>query len=858
MTTPFSIPLRLTPTDPAWTLSGVVPLTAGLPLPRGRFVNPPCLYLRDGSERRFRVDSSVSERWPDGSVRWLLLDTQVHVSPGKEAVQLWLEADESQPAQEPGLTVSSTASSVTIDTGTLTVQLSRDCSGLISKGVAMGRVVIEDARLSIFGADSAPFAVAWDALTVDVSNTLRAQVSGHGVATGPNGDTLATSLRLEFYAGLGLVRAKLTTRNPRPAAHPGGIWELGDAGSVLLREVTYELAVPASMQGTVAWSLGPDHIERARTSVRLYQDSSGGDYWNSTNHLARDGRVSTMIRGFRAEADGEESFGDRALPTVHVNLGETALGVALPAFWQNFPQALVATPHGIRVSFFPRESSQLHELQGGEQKTHECFLLLGSPDATHEASLQSCHAKPVLHATSDWYAEAQVLPHFVTATLDDSTYRALVNAAIQGTDTFFHKREAADEYGWRHFGDIYGDHEAVFHKGPTPLMSHYNNQYDPVGGFLYQFMRTGDTRWWTQCLELAQHVIDIDTYHTDRDKAAYNHGLFWHTYHYVDAGKANHRTYPKGTNGGGPSSEQNYTTGLMLHHLITGDAASRDTALALAQFVIDMDDGTKTVFRWLDGGNTGIASASRTPDYQGPGRGSANSLNALLDGHRMSGDRKYLEKAEQIIRRVTHPLQDIERLALLDPENRWFYTMYLQSLAKYLEYKAEIGELDAMYAYSRDVLLHFARWMAAHERPYLDRPDLLEYPTETWPAQDIRKSEILDAAARYVDGAERATFLERAEFFFSYCTQTLSAMPTRTLARPVVLLMAHGWRRAYARHHGVNDAPQTHARWEEQWPEPEVFVPQRARAIRRAKMLTATVAVIGTATAAILAWQLIS
>ena len=36
--------------------------------------------------------------------------------------------------------------------------------------------------------------------------------------------------------------------------------------------------------------------------------------------------------------------------------------------------------------------------------------------------------------------------------------------------------------------------------------------------------------------QLARHVVDIDIYHTTNDKSAYNHGLFWHTEHYVDAG----------------------------------------------------------------------------------------------------------------------------------------------------------------------------------------------------------------------------------------------------------------------------------------------------------------------------------
>jgi hypothetical protein len=440
----------------------------------------------------------------------------------------------------------------------------------------------------------------------------------------------------------------------------------------------------------------------------------------------------------------------------------------------------------------------------------------------------------------------------VTARDETPAYRALVDAVLTGHDTFEQKRERADEYGWRHFGDIYGDHEGVFNPSETPLMSHVNNQYDPIAGLFAQFMRTGDVRWWQHCIELAAHVSDIDVYHTDRDKAGYNHGLFWHTYHYVDAGRSTHRSYPRGTAGGGPSSEHNYPTGLMLVSFVTGDAVAREAALGLARFVVDADDGSKTIFRFLDRGDTGIASASRSPDYHGPGRGSGNSLNALLDGHRLTGDRLFLDKAEQLIRRCTHPQQDIERLHLLDPENRWFYTIFLQALGKYLHWKAELDELDAMYAYARDVLLHFARWMLDHERPYLDRPDLLEYPTETWPAQDVRKSEVFDHAARYAPAADVDRFTERAEFFFRYGIDTLTAMPTRTLARPVVLMLAHGLLRAHARTNGVARAPVPREDWRSRWPVHESFVPQKARAFRRLQQIAAA-GVVGLIAVVVLA-----
>src|SRR5262249_60104487 len=136
---------------------------------------------------------------------------------------------------------------------------------------------------------------------------------------------------------------------------------------------------------------------------------------------------------------------------------------------------------------------------------------------------------------------------------------------------------------------------------------------------------------------------------------------------------------------------------------------------------------------------------------------------------------------------------DIAARELLDAERRWSYVVFLQALGKYLDYKVELGENDWMYAYGRDALVHYARWMADHEYPYLDNPAILEYPTETWPAQDIRKGEVFTLAALFADTTDRTRFVERAAFFVDASLSALVASPTRSLARPVVLLLSNAF-----------------------------------------------------------------
>jgi hypothetical protein len=506
--------------------------------------------------------------------------------------------------------------------------------------------------------------------------------------------------------------------------------------------------------------------------------------------------VPVCFPGYRLVSPSAYRTGARATPIVSLRRDSQKMSVAVPGYWQNFPKALSVAGDAVTIELFPAHHRDAHELQGGEQKTHAFVMAFGDDDITAEPLAWS---RSPLIASVD--GPGLATPSTGPATADTAAtiqYDALIRGVIDGEQSFERKREFADEYGWRHFGDLYADHEAVRHQGPERFTSHYNNQYDAVAGFATQYLRTGDRRWWSLMDDLAAHVVDIDLYHTDSDRPVYNRGYFWHTNHYLDAGTATHRAYARksGQPGGGPSAEHNYTTGLLLHYFLTGSADSRDAVIQLADWVLAMDDGARTPFRWIDAGSTGVASATYSSDFHGPGRGSGNSVNALIDAHRLTNDVRYLRKAEELIRRCIHPMDDIEAMGLRDPERRWSYVVFLQVLGKYLEYRVELGLVDVDYHYARQSLLHYAAWMAEHETPNLDRRETLEFPTETWAAQDIRKAAVLEfAACNAQDAAQASTFMTRAAFFFNYAVSTLDASPTRTLTRPLVLLLAYAFQR---------------------------------------------------------------
>jgi hypothetical protein len=150
-----------------------------------------------------------------------------------------------------------------------------------------------------------------------------------------------------------------------------------------------------------------------------------------------------------------------------------------------------------------------------------------------------------------------------------------------------------------------------------------------------------------------------------------------------------------------------------------------------------------------------------------------------------------------------------------------------------------------MYSYAARALLHYARWAEQHEYPYLEKPEILEYPTETWAAQDMRKSEVFNYAAQHSRGDERQLLRERARFFFDSSVEQLSSAATRTMCRPLVLMLSLGYRQGYFDTRGVPEARAPGQAYE--FGEPEVFLPQKERAKRtlvRAGMVGAVLTMV--------------
>lgn len=811
------------------------PVTVGIPLPKGLLREESLLTLQDLQGNKLPLQTASLALWPDESTKWVLLDFQVSVEAYKTLeLQLFSGTELSSPNDTKKIVTEQGLDFLKIDTQAVAFFLNQKVFNLFDHVVIHGRDVLTESGSGIVLKDVAgqTYEPVIENMAFETEGALRTTLKIEGrfqcselVRKSPQEAFCEFFSRLCFYANSALVRVEFTILNSKAAEHPGGLWDLGDPGSVFFKDLSVDLRMrshshaPTAVQwqtvptGTIH-SINLKQESDQSDSFTIYQDSSGGEHWKSLNHVNHKGEVPHRFRGYQVALNGDViEDGLRVNPIIRMGNAENTISATIEHFWQNFPKALEAEQDTLRICLFPHQFDDVFELQGGEQKTHTIFFDFRD-EAAGEIGLIWTHHPLVARTRPEWYEKSKALSHFAPENKEMKLeYRELIHSVIEGPDSFKNRRERIDEYGWRNFGELYGDHEAIGHQGPEPLVSHYNNQYDGIFGFLNQYLRSGDARWFILGDELCRHVKDIDLYHTDADRMEYNHGLFWHTDHYIDAGTATHRCFSKkhlphrnkAFYGGGPSLSHVYSSGLLLHYYMTGSMSSYEAVLELASFVENNIKAythlLRKMVRMARKSIAFIKEKTSGPDLvqinkvyglDGPGRASGNTLAVLLDAYQLTNQVHYLQKAETVIRACVHPEDDIAKKDLLDVENRWMYVVFFQSLGKYIDIKTTLAAFDEMREFAVKCLCHYASWMVANEYVYLSKPEKLEYPNETWAAQEVRKCNVLLYAAKYTEAPLNRLFYEKADHFYHEGIEYLCRFETKTLTRPMILMLLNG------------------------------------------------------------------
>lgn len=752
------------------------PVSFGLSLPRGLsdgMFGDGCVTVVDSAGARFPMSCNVLSRFENRSPRWVLLKGCLSAAANTRTVyRLAPKVSPVPPVKDSA----SWSADLTQWSFTLSVKM------------ADGRSLSTEIPI--------PSPKAF---------SPRAEVLDDEFISGFAGVKLRQECRTQFYRAANALRIDITLHNPQRANHEGGYWDLGDPLSLSIESAQVTATRNDAKFDDARWKRCQEQEALCADvpgHIALFQQHSGGPNYCSANHRPANGSVPKASWGSREtvnEVKTYESESARFEPTVLLSSREQDVSATMTDFWQKFPSGIEASENGFCFGLHPANDRGPMELQGGEKMTRTIWMTFDPPSNSEREPLTCLDW---VHRRLNLVQDAVQLEHSGAVegiVKQESSYPAELDAMLsemlEGPSSFRNKNETIDEYGWRNFGDIWADHEQTYSDDPSPVISHYNNQYDLLYGLLRQFLQSGDRRWWNLAQPLAEHVTDVDIYHTEEDRWAYNGGLFWHTSHYRDVSTATHRTFSRQmtgdkhrVSGGGPGTEHNYASGLLLYHHLTGCPRAAAAVTSLADWVIAMDDGELSPFAPISATSTGNASSTSESHYHGPGRGVGNSIQVLLDAWTLTGSGHYLDKCQELIRICIHPEQDLQSLGLDHAELRWSYSVALQAILRFIEVAGDVAEETCLYA--RASLEPYGYWMMANERHFMDRRSELEFPTETWPAQDLRKGTTMMWLAKHHSSVDlRNDLHQHGRAFFDRALQQLLDCPTRGYTRPSAILL---------------------------------------------------------------------
>ncbi len=712
---PLAIPLTVE------NLSGEAierwPVTSGVPFPAGALRPGEGLALSQG-EAPLPLQWEPLSHWPDGSVKWALLDFQAGAPAGERA---GFVVSQAAPAAAPSEVVRAWKRDgrVVVDTGRLRLVLVETGFRLFDEVAVRGagggwqsvaRAAPDCAGLGVRDAHGARYTGAGRPvrITIEQRGPLRATVAVHGEHVSRSGKRcFSFVLRIHAYAGLDFVKVEHRILNDNPT---------GNFTSV--REVALEIDLVGTLAGLRVGGLGANRIFDFRFSIfdcrtapalRLSQGDMAppalGDVAALDNQTEQPipgrgsapdaatpsanqkSKIENRKSDFRLFQEDHRCFtatgaagsveGARAPGWLTAASDGGCLTVAVRDFWQQWPKSLEVEGSRVRVGLFPtlepgqyagREPLEKHyylfqgrnyRLKTGVAKSHEVWFRFTPEPADERAFQAAVQTPPVAVPEPAWAAESGAWGDLAPAGQPGAEeYDAAASVSFERV------READDAeevYGVLNWGDWFGERQ--FNWG--------NNEYDSAHALFLQFARTGDARAFHAARRFARHMADVDILHAFNEDYLNNgeiqrgYGLpvnvgavylhaLGHVAGYFPLQWAKRR-WPKSYYYGDIHNLGHlWNEGMLENYYLTGDPWAKEAALQVADHLVAIS--RVEGMTWWFGKDPHCGRVAGWP------------LTALCAAYNATGKRDYLRAARHI---VEHALAD------QDPHcGGWIYSLY--------------------------------------------------------------------------------------------------------------------------------------------------------------------------------------
>ena len=567
------------------------PATSGVPLPQGTLADGARCRVLGPDGRPVPAQFRELARWPDGSVKWLLVDTVANTRAGeKTSLMLQYNVD---PARFGGVEVTETAAAIVLSSGSFRLRLDRERFEPLGGAVA-GALEIADPDGTVFtSANLAP-----EEMVVEERGPVRATVRVRGQFANSEGKTWMRYLcRIHLHANQPWARLEVTLEN--------------DVLEPKMSRIT-RFELPLAVAGDTASNFG------TAPARRLLQDYD--------NRFLLDGKPQP------GHAPGYCAMGP--------------LAVAVRDFWQLYPKGFQTDGDTLRVQFLPplpahqyqsEEDRKLedrlyfwadkgaYKIRTGTRFTTEIAVALDS--RSEPAQFQSWIERPLFAAcTPETYCASGAWGGMSPRQKDAfARYEANVARAF---DEFLARRDTVREYGFFNFGDWYG--ERTWNWG--------NVEYDTQFALAIHFLRTGDRRMLDRAEEATAHNADIDTTHYDPSPA--NVGRpFTHCIGHTGGYYPNDFRDMGAFNSGPRDVGHTWCRGHFLLWNLTGNERFRETGEKVAHHLAASTPRNLHLGRHRDGGWTLVGAIGA---YQGTGdphylNGARLIVDRILDKQRPNG-----------------------------------------------------------------------------------------------------------------------------------------------------------------------------------------------------------------------------
>lgn len=551
------------------------PVCFGVPLPIGELVSADQVRLLDPQDREIPGQFQPTGYWADGTVKWLTVDFQADVGPGRRVAYVLEYGNDVRPRPFPtSLVVEDRDDAVLVNTAALQLTISKrrfnlfdhvaldmdgdgqcsDAETIVPPRPGGGATLLEPARSDYVNSRTCVLDDKWsdslkhvperattyrtgehppDSVVIETVGPMRAVIrvrGGHAAEDGRG--LLKYDVRYHAYAGHRMVRLSYTFTNAQDDQVHGRIRSnLQGGGTYASREAHWRivrrlaLTLPIDLAGRPRCTFGVDGTGRHVVEA--------GDM-AAEIHQSDHGRCTVY------EHDTPVAEGTHMAGWMDVSDDRWGLTVGVRHGWQQWPKSLLFQDGMAVVELWPDRQRPHFDCYRGLSKRHE-MLFYFHPGSGHDAEsvrIATCFEHPLIApAPPAWFQQTMALGELGAHDPDlFRTYETSVEQALASYVARRRERLPQRHYGMRDYGDSFcGAYRASMAAGGIPNWSNWddpegnswiNLEYDGTLTFLLEFARRGTRPWFHEAEIAGRHWMDIDHVHhpSSRLGAQYAHG----------------------------------------------------------------------------------------------------------------------------------------------------------------------------------------------------------------------------------------------------------------------------------------------------------------------------------------------